>query len=153
MAGMRPHFARAAEGEERMKKILVAALAAVLLVTPLAAQAQQQKKNQQNEQSPLALLIGIFSTINCIVTCAGTTKTVITSVYIQQQETTVTTISKSTKYGAYLAGAAACTFLWPFINHFAGGKEPTSEEALLNTVSCWVPGLGILVYLHNQNAP
>lgn len=62
-------------------------------------------------------------------------------------------MTKTTKYGAYLGGALASTFLWPFINHAAGGQEPSSEQALANTLSCWVPGLGILLYLHNQNTP
>jgi len=136
-----------------MKKIVIAALAALLVIMPLAAEAQQKKKKQQDDQNPLALLIGIFSTVNCIITCGGATKTVVTTVYVQQLETNVTTVAKSTKYGAYLGGALACTFLWPFINHLAGGKEPTEEEALLNFASCWVPGLGILVHLSNQNAP
>ncbi len=136
-----------------MRKIFVAALVALLMTMPLAAEAQQQQKKQQDSQNPLALLIGIFSTINCILTCGGTTKTIVTTVFIPQQETNVTTASSSTRYGAYLGGALACTFLWPFINHLSGGREPTSEEALLNTASCWVPGLGILVYLHNQQTP
>jgi hypothetical protein len=143
----------AVKGEEPMKKILVVALAALLVATPLAAEAQQKKKKQQDDQNPLTLLIGIFSTINCIITCAGTTKTIVTTVFVPQQEQFVTTSTTTSKYGAYLGGALACTFLWPFINHFAGGKEPTSEEALMNTVSCWVPGLGILLYLQNQYAP
>jgi hypothetical protein len=144
----------AAEGEEWMKKILIAALAALLVVMPAVAEAQQKKKkNQEHEQNPLVLLIGIFSTLNCVFTCAGATKTVVTTVYVQQEERFVSTVSKSSKYGAYLGGALACTFLWPFINVAAGGKEPTSEEAVLNTISCWVPGLGIVLYLQNQYTP
>jgi hypothetical protein len=143
----------AAKGEADMKKILVAALALLLVAMPLAAEAQQKKKKQENEQNPLTFIIGIFSTVNCIVTCGGTAKTIVTTVFVEQQERFVTTAAKSTKHGAYLGGALACTFLWPFINHLAGGKEPTSEEALMNTVSCWVPGLGILLYLQSQYAP
>jgi hypothetical protein len=135
-----------------MKKILAAAFALALFAMPTAAEAQQKKK-QQNGENPLIFLIGIFSTVNCILTCGGTTKTIVTSVYVEQQESFVTTASKTKKHGPYLGGALACTFLWPFINHLSGGQEPTSEQAFLNTVSCWVPGLGILVYLQNQQAP
>ncbi len=135
-----------------MRRIFVAVLALTIAAMPLAAEAQQQK-NQNNTQNPLALLIGIFSTVNCILTCAGTTKTIVTTVFIQQQEQNVTTSATSKSQGAYLGGALACTFLWPFINHLSGGQEPTSEQALVNTVSCWVPGLGILLYLNNQYAP
>jgi hypothetical protein len=137
-----------------MKKILAASLALLLFAMPIAAEAQQKKKKQnQNEENPLVLLAGIFSAANCIFTCAGTAKTIVTTVYVQQQEHYVTTISKSSKYGAYLGGAVACTFLWPFINYAVGGKEPTSEEALAITASCWVPGLGIVLYLSNQHTP
>jgi hypothetical protein len=136
-----------------MKKSMAAAVALLLLAMPMAAEAQQKKKKQQNGENPLVLLIGIFSTVNCILTCGGTAKTIATTVFVEQQERFVTTTSTTKKYGPYLGGALACTFLWPFINHFAGGEEPTSEQALLYTVSCWVPGLGVLIYLQNQQAP
>jgi hypothetical protein len=136
-----------------MRKFFAAAFAVLLLAMPITAEAQQKKKKQQNEQNPLTFIIGIFSAVNCIITCGGTTSTVVTTVFIPQQERLVTKVATSTKYGAYAGGALICTFVWPFINHFAGGKEPTSEEAVLNTLSCWVPGLGIILYLQNQNAP
>jgi hypothetical protein len=137
-----------------MKKVFVAALAALLLAMPVTAEAQQKKKkNQQNNQNPLTFIIGIFSTANCIITCGGANSTVVTRVFIPRQERFVTRVSTSTRYGAYATGALICTFTWPFINHFSGGNEPTSEEALMNTLSCWVPGLGIVLYLQNQNTP
>lgn len=136
-----------------MKKIVIVAFATLLLLMPATAEAQQKKKNQQTDQNPLVFIAGIFSAVNCIITCGGTTSTVVTTVFVQQQERFVTTVSNSTKYGAYVGGALACTFLWPFINHFAGGPEPTSEEAAMMMLSCWVPGLGIVLYLQNQYAP
>lgn len=136
-----------------MKKFLVAAFVALLLAMPGTAEAQQKKKKQQNDQNPLTFIIGIFSTVNCIVTCAGASSTVVTRVFIPRQEGFVTKVTSSTKYGAFVTGALICTFTWPFINHFTGGKEPTSEEALMNTLSCWVPGLGIILFLQNQYGP
>lgn len=67
-----------------MKKILTLAFAILLLAMPIAAEAQQQKKKQQNEENPLVLIIGIFSALNCIFTCGGTTKTIVTTTILQQ---------------------------------------------------------------------
>lgn len=136
-----------------MRKFLVAVFAMLLLAMPVTAEAQQHKKKQKNDQNPLTFIIGIFSTVNCIITCGGASATVVTKVFIPRQEGFVTKVSTSTKYGAFVTGALICTFTWPFINHFAGGKEPTSEEALMNTLSCWVPGLGIILYLQEQYRP
>jgi len=135
-----------------MKRILVAALAIMLLAIPATAEAQQKKK-QNDDQNPLIFLFGIFSSANCIFTCGGAVKTVTTTTWISQEERFVTTVTKKTKYGGYLGGAMACTFLWPFINHLSGGDEPTAEEAALITLSCWVPGLGIVLYLQNEHTP
>jgi hypothetical protein len=151
---MRPHFAGRGQRRGTMKKILAAAFALLIFAMPIAAEAQQKKKKQQNnDPNPLVFIAGIFSAINCIITCGGTTKTIVTSVWVPQEERFLTTVTKSSKYGAYLGGALACTFLWPFINVAVGGKEPTPEEALAITASCWVPGLGIILYLSNQYAP
>ena len=139
-----------------MKKVFVAALAALLLVMPATAEAQQKKKNQQNDQNPLVFIAGIFSAVNCILTCGGTASTVVTTILIPQNEgppLVQTSSSTSRAYGAYLGGALACTFLWPFINHLADGPEPTAEEAAAIMLSCWVPGLGIVLYLQNQYTP
>lgn len=137
-----------------MKRFMIAAFALLLVAMPLSAEAQQKKKkNQQDDQNPLTFILGIFSAANCIITCGGTATTVVTTVFVPQQERFVTTVSTSKVYGAYLGGALACTFLWPFINHFAGGPEPTSEEAAMMMLSCWVPGLGIILYLQNQYTP
>jgi hypothetical protein len=136
-----------------MKKILVAALAALLFAMPVTAEAQQKKKKQQDDQNPLVFIAGIFSAVNCIITCGGTASTVVSTVWIPQQERFVSTTSTTKVYGAYVGGALACTFLWPFINHFAGGPEPTSEEAATMLLSCWVPGLGLVLYLQNQHTP
>ncbi|MBS4083645.1 MAG: hypothetical protein KGZ73_08855 [Rhizobiales bacterium] len=134
-----------------MKRIVVAALAIMLLAIPATAEAQQKKK-QNDDQNPLIFLVGIFSAGNCIITCGGAVKTVATTTWISQEETFVTTVTNKKVYGSYLGGAMACTFLWPFINHLSGGEEPTSEEAALITLGCWVPGLGIVLHLQNQNA-
>lgn len=171
-----------------MKKFLVAMLALVFFALPVTAEAQQKKKKkQQDEDNPIVLLLGIFSTINCIITCGSTTlatttfltntatvttttfTTVTTTTFVQELErfvtttqqvpvtntTTVTTTTPQTSYAkrffnGYVAGAAICTVAWPFINVALGLPEPTPEEALLNSVSCWVPGLGILLYLQQQ---
>jgi hypothetical protein len=136
-----------------MKKIFVAAIAALLLVMPATAEAQQKKKNQQDDQNPLTFFIGIFSAVNCIITCGGTASTIVSTVWIPREERFVATTSTTKAYGGYVGGALACTFLWPFINHFAGGPEPTSEQAAMMLLSCWVPGLGIVLYLQNQYTP
>lgn len=139
-----------------MKKIFIVAFAALFLLMPATAEAQQKKKQQQNDQNPLTFIIGIFSAVNCIITCGGTASTVVTTVLIPQNEgppLVQTSSSTSKVYGSYVGGALACTFLWPFINHFAGGPEPTSEQAAMMMLSCWVPGLGIVLYLQNQYTP
>jgi sulfite exporter TauE/SafE len=171
-----------------MKKFLVALVALLIAAAPMNAEAQQKKKKkQQDEDNPIALLLGIFSTANCILTCGGITSTVsnlvtttstittttfvtvTTTVYVPQLERFVTTttqvpvtttqtvnttnsqgVLKNKILSGYATGALICTLVWPFINHFAGGKEPTSEEAVMNMVSCWVPGLGIIAYLAQQ---
>ncbi len=135
-----------------MKRILIAAVAIMLAAMPVTAEAQQQN-NPNGNQNPLILFTGIFSAVNCIFTCGGAAKTVVTTTWVSQQETFVTTATKKTTYGAYLGGAMACTFLWPFINHLSGGKEPTAEEAAMITLGCWVPGLGIVLYLQNGYTP
>jgi len=139
-----------------VKKFVALIFALLLFAIPETAQAQQKKNNNQDNQNPLVFIAGIFSAVNCIITCGGTTSTVVTAIVIPQSEgpPIIRTGSATSRvYGAYVGGALACTFLWPFINHFAGGPEPTSEQAAQIMLSCWVPGLGLLLYLQNQYAP
>lgn len=140
-----------------MKKFVALIFALLLLAMPTAAEAQQKKKNSnQNNDNPLVFIAGILSAVNCIITCGGTSTTVVKTIFIPQNEgppLVSTSSSTSRVYGAYLGGALACTFLWPFINHFSGAPEPTSEQAAQMMLSCWVPGLGIILYLQNQYAP
>jgi hypothetical protein len=139
-------------GEDAMKKFIVALFVTLLAAMPLAAEAQTKKKKKKNEeQNPLVLLLGIFSTANCAISCGASAVTV-TTTFIPREERLVTVVTKKSAAGAFVAGAALCTGLWPFINLALGGKEPTSEEALLNTISCWVPGLGLILYLQEQGA-
>ena len=143
-----------AKGEDAMKKFIVALFIALLAAMPLAAEAQakNKKKKKQNEENPLVLLLGIFSTANCIVGCGTVTKLTVTTVFVPQQERFVTTVTKSSSIaGAYLGGAIACTAIWPFLTA-ALGQQPTSEEAIMYTASCWVPGLGLILYLKQQGA-
>ncbi len=136
-----------------MKKILVALCVVLFAAMPLAAEAQvkKKKKNQNQEQNPLVLLLGLFSTTNCAISC-GAVSSITVTVFVPRKEAFVTTVVKKSNAGAFVAGAALCSALWPFINLALGGKEPTPEEALLNTVSCWVPGLGLVLYLREQGA-
>jgi hypothetical protein len=134
-----------------MKKFIVALFVTLLAAMPLAAEAQVKKKKKNEEQNPLVLLLGIFSTASCVISCGASAVTV-TTVYVPARERFVTTTTTSSAAGAFVAGAALCTGLWPFINLALGGREPTTEEALLNTISCWVPGLGLILYLQGQGA-
>jgi hypothetical protein len=145
-----------------MKRFLVAAFALLLFAMPMSAEAQQKKKKQQQDDpNPIVFLIGLFSIGNCIAHCGTTTKfiTKTATVVIPQSEgppITITRVSTSAVkkiMNGYVAGAALCTFLWPFINHLSGGPEPTPEEAIQAAISCWVPGLGIVLYLQSQYAP
>jgi len=136
-----------------MKKFLAALFVMLFAAMPLAAEAQVKKKKKQNDQqNPLVLLLGIFTTANCVVGCGTVTSFTATTVFIPERERFVTTVVKKSSAGSFVTGAAACTFLWPFINLALGGKEPTPEEALLNTASCWVPGLGLILFLQQQGA-
>jgi hypothetical protein len=135
-----------------MKKIILALFVVLLAAMPLAAEAQVKKKKKKKEEpNPIAFLLGIFSTANCVIGCGTAASVTVTTIFIPREERLVTVVTKnSSAGGAFLAGAALCSALWPFINLALGGKEPTSEEALLNTVSCWVPGLGLVLYLQQQ---
>lgn len=134
-----------------MKKFIVALFIALLAAMPLAAEAQVKKKKKQNQnEDPIALLLGIFGVANCVIGCGTVTTFTTTTVFIQQQERFVTTVTKSSSVaGAYVGGAIACTAIWPFL-YAALGHEPTPEQALLYTASCWVPGLGLIVFLQQQ---
>ncbi len=136
-----------------MKKILLALCVVLFAAMPLSAEAQvkKKKKNQNQEQNPLVLLLGLFSTANCAISCGAVTATTI-KVFVPRREAFVTVVVKKSSAGAFVAGAAICSALWPFLNAALGGKEPTPEEVLLNMASCWVPGLGIILYLREQGA-
>jgi hypothetical protein len=137
-------------GEDAMKKFIVALFIALLAAMPLAAEAQVKKKKKQNQnQDPIMLLLGIFGTANCIVGCGSVPKLVVTTVFIPERERFVTTVTKTSSAGSYLGGAIACTAIWPFLNA-ALGYEPTSEQAVLYTASCWIPGLGLILFLREQ---
>jgi len=135
-----------------MKKIIVALFLVLFAAMPLAAEAQvkKKKKKQNEEQNPLVLLLGLFTTANCVVGCGTVTSVAVTTVFIPERERFVTTVVKKTSAGSFVTGGIVCTVLWPFINVALGGKEPTPEEALLNTASCWVPGLGLILFLQQQ---
>jgi hypothetical protein len=144
-----------------MKKLLVAAFALLLFAMPMSAEAQQKnKKKKQYDPNPIVFLIGLFSIGNCVAHCGTTTSfvTKTSTIVIPQNEgppviITRTSTSAVKKFmNGYVAGAAICTFLWPFINHLSGGPEPTPEEAIQAAISCWVPGLGIVLYLQSQHA-
>ncbi len=133
-----------------MKKFIVALFIALLAAMPLAAEAQVKKKKKQNKnQDPIMLLLGIFGTANCIIGCGTVTNLAVTTVFIPERERFVTTVTKTSSAGSYLGGAIACTAIWPFLNAVLG-YEPTSEQAVLYTASCWIPGLGLILFLQEQ---
>jgi hypothetical protein len=138
-----------------MKKFVLALFVVLFAAMPIAAEAQVKKKKKQNQnQDPLTLLLlGIFGTANCIIGCGTVTAVTVTTVFIPERERFVTTVTKTSSAGSYLGGAIACTAIWPFL-HAIAGNEPTSEQALLYTASCWIPGLGLILLLQQQqNAP
>jgi hypothetical protein len=112
-----------------MKKFIVALFVIALAAMPLAAEAQFKKKKKKNqEQNPLVLLLGLFSTANCVIGCGTAASVTVTTVFIPREERLVTIVTWGEAAGVFV-GAALCTGLRLLINLALGGKEPTSEEA------------------------